>query len=109
MLPSQALPRAILNKELCAQFGATSELKVRSIARIDSSISAHSQSRYHVVQEFNKGVYDYIIASDENAGRGEQDEDEADVEEEAEEAEDGEECKSSRVCLIPTQPDLPAS
>ncbi|KAH9947033.1 DEAD-domain-containing protein [Amylocystis lapponica] len=30
-------------------------------------------SRYHVVQEFNKGVYDYIIASDESAGRAEQD------------------------------------
>jgi len=23
-------------------------------------------SRYHVVQEFNKGVYDYIIATDES-------------------------------------------
>ncbi|KZT71995.1 DEAD-domain-containing protein [Daedalea quercina L-15889] len=32
-------------------------------------------SRYHVVQEFNKGVYDYIIASDESAGRTEQDSD----------------------------------
>jgi len=31
--------------------------------------------RYHVVQEFNKGVYDYIIASDESAGRSEQDSD----------------------------------
>ncbi|PCH44106.1 ATP-dependent RNA helicase dbp9 [Wolfiporia cocos MD-104 SS10] len=30
-------------------------------------------SRYHAVQEFNKGVYDYIIASDESAGRAEQD------------------------------------
>ncbi|KAI0046484.1 DEAD-domain-containing protein [Auriscalpium vulgare] len=32
-------------------------------------------SRYHVVQEFNKGVYDYIIATDES-GKGEFDEDE---------------------------------
>ncbi|KAI0683968.1 P-loop containing nucleoside triphosphate hydrolase protein [Cytidiella melzeri] len=32
-------------------------------------------SRYHVVQEFNKGVYDYIIASDENAGREEHESD----------------------------------
>ncbi|KAI0773230.1 hypothetical protein BD413DRAFT_612127 [Trametes elegans] len=32
-------------------------------------------SRYHTVQEFNKGVYDYIIASDEGTGRVEQDPD----------------------------------
>ncbi|KAH9931971.1 P-loop containing nucleoside triphosphate hydrolase protein [Fomitopsis serialis] len=32
-------------------------------------------SRYHVVQEFNKGVYDYIIASDESARQSEQDSD----------------------------------
>ncbi|KAJ3520785.1 hypothetical protein NM688_g9113 [Phlebia brevispora] len=37
-------------------------------------------SRYHVVQEFNKGVYDYIIASDENAGKDEEDSDESDDE-----------------------------
>ncbi len=28
--------------------------------------STHYISRYHVVQEFNKGVYDYIIATDES-------------------------------------------
>ncbi|TFY76125.1 hypothetical protein EWM64_g7886, partial [Hericium alpestre] len=45
-------------------------------------------SRYHVVQEFNKGVYDYIIATDES-GKGEQDHVEAEGEEaEAEEAEE---------------------
>ncbi|KAI0339457.1 DEAD-domain-containing protein [Trametopsis cervina] len=38
-------------------------------------------SRYHVVQEFNKGVYDYIIASDENVGKGEQDTEEEQEEE----------------------------
>jgi ATP-dependent RNA helicase DDX56/DBP9 len=27
-------------------------------------------SRVHIVQEFNKGVYDYIIATDESAGKG---------------------------------------
>ena len=27
----------------------------------------------HIVQEFNKGVYDYIIATDESADRGEVD------------------------------------
>ncbi|KAI6167477.1 P-loop containing nucleoside triphosphate hydrolase protein [Pisolithus thermaeus] len=30
-------------------------------------------SRYHTVQEFNKGVYDYIIASDESGGQPEYD------------------------------------
>lgn len=40
--------------------------------------------RYHVVQEFNKGVYDYIIATDESGGKGEEDsEDEEESEEEA--------------------------
>lgn len=36
--------------------------------------------RYHIVQEFNKGVYDYIIATDESAGRGEMDSDDEKVE-----------------------------
>jgi ATP-dependent RNA helicase DDX56/DBP9 len=35
-----------------------------------------NDSRYHVVQEFNKGIYDYIIATDESGGRGEGDENE---------------------------------
>lgn len=29
--------------------------------------------RYHTVQEFNKGVYDYIIATDESGGKRELD------------------------------------
>ncbi|KAI0076592.1 DEAD-domain-containing protein [Panus rudis PR-1116 ss-1] len=37
-------------------------------------------SRYHVVQEFNKGVYDYIIASDEGVGKLEQDEEDEEPE-----------------------------
>ncbi|TEB36730.1 ATP-dependent RNA helicase dbp9 [Coprinellus micaceus] len=41
-------------------------------------------SRYHTVQEFNKGVYDYIIATDESGKQVEYDTDE---EEEAEEEE----------------------
>ncbi|KAH7922319.1 DEAD-domain-containing protein [Leucogyrophana mollusca] len=44
-------------------------------------------SRYHTVQEFNKGVYDYIIATDESGARAEQDSDDDDnmeVEEEGE-------------------------
>ncbi|KAL5492195.1 DBP9 [Sanghuangporus weigelae] len=32
-------------------------------------------SRVHIVQEFNKGVYDYIIATDESGGPAEQDSD----------------------------------
>ncbi|KAG0699901.1 P-loop containing nucleoside triphosphate hydrolase protein [Suillus ampliporus] len=35
-------------------------------------------SRYHTVQEFNKGVYDYIIATDENGANAEADSDEED-------------------------------
>ncbi|KAL1659484.1 P-loop containing nucleoside triphosphate hydrolase protein [Schizophyllum commune] len=45
-------------------------------------------SRYHTVQEFNKGVYDYIIATDES-GLGERDEE--DIEREAEVEEGGKE------------------
>ncbi|CAG8491092.1 4074_t:CDS:10 [Ambispora gerdemannii] len=33
-------------------------------------------SRYHIVEEFNKGVYEYIIATDENNLKGEKDSDE---------------------------------
>ncbi|CAD6929170.1 unnamed protein product [Tilletia controversa] len=38
-------------------------------------------SRYHIVQEFNKGVYDYIIATDEPQRQFEQSEEAADAEE----------------------------
>ncbi|KAJ3563792.1 hypothetical protein NP233_g8707 [Leucocoprinus birnbaumii] len=41
-------------------------------------------SRYHTVQEFNKGVYDYIIATDEG-GLGENDEEDGEDEEDSEE------------------------
>ncbi|KAJ7576894.1 P-loop containing nucleoside triphosphate hydrolase protein [Mycena floridula] len=40
-------------------------------------------SRYHAVQEFNKGVYDYIIATDESGGTGGAERD-SDAEEEEE-------------------------
>lgn len=67
--------------------------------------------RYHVVQEFNKGVYDYIIATDESGAHGEPDEVDEDEDEEGEaEAEESqkqeqEECQSHSkssdyVCLI---------
>lgn len=42
------------------------------------------------MQEFNKGVYDYIIASDESAGRSEQDSEDEEEESAAEEQEEGE-------------------
>ncbi|KAF8817474.1 DEAD-domain-containing protein [Phlegmacium glaucopus] len=49
-------------------------------------------SRYHVVQEFNKGVYDYIIATDESGAHGEHDGGHQDEEdEEGEESEEHEE------------------
>ncbi|KAH9987765.1 P-loop containing nucleoside triphosphate hydrolase protein [Russula compacta] len=52
-------------------------------------------SRYHVVQEFNKGVYDYIIATDE--GNNEQDEeDNRDSGAECQQGEE-EECVSLRI------------
>lgn len=59
--------------------------------------------RYHVVQEFNKGVYDYIIATDESGAAREMDsDDEMEVEEEAEiEVDDLEKCKTVNlpICL----------
>ena len=45
--------------------------------------------RYHTVQEFNKGVYDYIIATYES-GLGERDEEDIEREETAEEGDDEE-------------------
>ncbi|KAI0060681.1 DEAD-domain-containing protein [Artomyces pyxidatus] len=59
-------------------------------------------SRYHVVQEFNKGVYDYIIATDES-GKGEFDEDDRD----AEVPEDDPEEFTSTQRDVPQQQDLP--
>lgn len=52
------------------------------------NLTTEMTGRYHVVQEFNQGVYDYIIASDESMGKAEQDE-----ESETEDVEDGEEGK----------------
>lgn len=52
-------------------------------------------SRIHVVEEFNKGVYDIIIASDENEALGDEEKDKGE-EDENEEGEAGEETKSSK-------------
>ncbi|CAE7172983.1 unnamed protein product [Rhizoctonia solani] len=46
-------------------------------------------TRFHIVQEFNKGVYDYIIATDETGGKHE-DQDSDDDEEHEEEVEEEE-------------------
>lgn len=50
------------------------------------------------MQEFNKGVYDYIIASDESAVRGEVDPEDQEAEVETDEKtpadEDGDDCKN---------------
>ncbi|CEP15156.1 hypothetical protein [Parasitella parasitica] len=35
-------------------------------------------SRYHIVEEFNRGIYDYLIATDESELKGEQDSDDED-------------------------------
>ncbi|KAI8641604.1 P-loop containing nucleoside triphosphate hydrolase protein [Parasitella parasitica] len=37
-------------------------------------------SRYHIVEEFNRGIYDYLIATDESELKGEQDSDDEDEE-----------------------------
>jgi ATP-dependent RNA helicase DDX56/DBP9 len=59
------------------------------------SLHIYNVYSYHVVQEFNKGVYDYIIATDESNGNGEEDEESEDVDEgedeDEEEAEEEEE------------------
>ncbi|CAO3665393.1 unnamed protein product [Rhizopus stolonifer] len=46
-------------------------------------------SRYHIVEEFNRGIYDYLIATDESELKGEQDS-EDEKEEETEETEETE-------------------
>ncbi|KAG0165085.1 ATP-dependent DNA/RNA helicase [Apophysomyces sp. BC1034] len=48
-------------------------------------------SRYHIVEEFNRGIYDYLIATDESELKGEEDsEDEESDEESEQESEDDE-------------------
>lgn len=47
-------------------------------------------ARFHIVQEFNKGIYEYIIASDESGSRGETDQQSSDEENEDDELEEGE-------------------
>lgn len=53
--------------------------------------------RYHVVQEFNKGVYDYIIATDESDAHGEHDEEDEDEDENSQVEEQEQECQSHSI------------
>lgn len=48
-------------------------------------LSRADRLRYHIVEEFNKGVYDYIIATDEADLGGDEDESESEGESEDEE------------------------
>jgi ATP-dependent RNA helicase DDX56/DBP9 len=50
-------------------------------------------SRYHIVEEFNRGIYDYLIATDESELKGEQDseDEESDDDEEEEKTQETEE------------------
>lgn len=77
---------------MCAQLWTSFELEVGVLSSFANSRVRLTILflRYHAVQEFNKGVYDYIIATDEAGAYNEQDEDEDEdgVEEEEEE------CKS---------------
>ncbi|CAE7207092.1 unnamed protein product, partial [Rhizoctonia solani] len=64
-------------------------------------------TRFHIVQEFNKGVYDYIIATDETGGKHE-DQDTDDDEELEEEAEEEEaEADTDLIATEPTESNEP--
>ena len=80
-----SIKSCVLNSEL--------PLNSRYVAKFHVITLCRHNLRYHVVQEFNKGVYDYIIASDENAAKGEQDSDESGDEGTADESGEDEECK----------------
>lgn len=65
--------------------------------------------RFHIVQEFNKGVYDYIIATDETGGKHDDqdtdDEEEEEVEQESEaEGEEEEEADADCTCTPNSKP-----
>lgn len=70
-LPPQAILGTIFHKELRSQLRTSIELEV--ICHEVYVTSLIENYRYHTVQEFNKGVYDYIIATDES-GAHEEDE-----------------------------------
>ena len=73
MLSSQAILGAILDQKLRFELGIAPQFKVGSdLVWLGVCLNLR---RYHTVQEFNKGVYDYIIASDESASTAEHDAD----------------------------------
>ena len=57
--------------------------------------------RFHIVQEFNKGVYDYIIATDESGGRVEVDSGDEKDEETGWDAAPVEQCERPALALLP--------
>nr|ASF90258.1 hypothetical protein SPAR04460 [Bartheletia paradoxa] len=63
-------------------------------------------SRFHIVQEFNKGVYDYIIATDEAGASAEKDSDDEKEDDEEEEEEEKEKI-SKAPQFLSTQPAAP--
>lgn len=90
----EALPGAILYQKLCIKFGVAIKFSVsRPIVFCKTYINCFNWS-YHIVQEFNKGVYDYIIATDEGAGRRDLDSDEEKDTKEGPAEHEDEECGS---------------
>jgi ATP-dependent RNA helicase DDX56/DBP9 len=55
---------------LCSEQGVAHQFQVRSF--VHSLENLLILNRYHTIQEFNKGVYDYIIATDEGGGANEE-------------------------------------
>jgi hypothetical protein len=86
---------------LCVKLRVTSEFEV--CAPYLTKAASLRRNRYHVVQEFNKGVYDYIIATDE--GGNEQDEESGDSGPESQE-EDEKDCASLRISMCQPHPFL---
>ncbi|KIM34479.1 hypothetical protein M408DRAFT_325874 [Serendipita vermifera MAFF 305830] len=63
-------------------------------------------SRYHTIQEFNKGIYDYIIATDESGGKNEEVDsasEQGEVEDESKQEEDADFAETQR--KVPTLED----
>lgn len=80
----------------------------RSLAQHKCTAEVHT--RYHTVQEFNKGVYDYIIASDESTGRAEQDsDDEPENDDSAAAEEEEEDCTFDHTLLRTAKLTCPTS
>ena len=66
IIPPQAFLRAVRYPSLRPQSGASVELSVSKRLNARDLTFTKLWHRYHVVQEFNRGAYDYIIATDES-------------------------------------------